>query len=81
MEIIELYDEDGQLVKFNLMDTFGMDEDEYVVLEPFDSDEFQYLLKVERIGKEINFRSIEDSNELKDAIDVYEELKREQKGD
>lgn len=81
MEIIELYDEDGQLIKFNLLDTFGMDEDEYAVLETLESDEFQYLLKVERIGEEINFRSIEDSNELKDAIDVYEELKREQKGD
>ncbi|NMB09587.1 MAG: DUF1292 domain-containing protein [Tissierellia bacterium] len=79
MEIIELYDENGNLQKFKLLDTFGMDEDDYVVLIPVDeSDDLTYILRIEYANNdELNLVGIEDQNELNAAVDIYEKLKNE----
>jgi len=79
VEIIELYDENGNLQKFKLLDTFGMDEDDYVVLIPVDeSDDLTYILRIEYANNdELNLVGIEDQNELNAAVDIYEKLKNE----
>lgn len=79
MEIIELYDENGKLQKFKLLDTFGMDEDDYAVLLPVNEpDSLTYILRIEYLDNgELNLIGIEDENELNAAVDIYENLKNE----
>lgn len=79
MEIIELYDENGNLQKFKLLDTFGMDEDDYAVLLPVNEpDSLTYILRIEYLDNgELSLIGIEDQNELNAAVDIYENLKNE----
>lgn len=79
MEIIELYDENGNLQKFKLLDTFGMDEDDYAVLLPVNEpDSLTYILRIEYLNNgELSLIGIEDQNELNAAVDIYENLKNE----
>lgn len=79
MEIIELYDENGNLQKFKLLDTFGMDEDDYAVLLPVNEpDNLTYILRIEYLDNgELSLIGIEDQNELNAAVDIYENLKNE----
>lgn len=81
MDIIELYDENGEAVAFNLWDSFGMDNDEYAVVEPVDQPETFLLFKVVKKGEELTFAPVEDKQEFNDARKIYEELIEEQEGD
>lgn len=77
MEVIEIFDDEGNPQEFYLVDTFGMDDFDYCVLQETDSEE-QILLKIIPAGEdELNFVAIEDENEFQDAITIYEELKEE----
>lgn len=76
MERFEAFDENGKKVIFELVETFGMNDSEYAVLNS--KDDFNtYILKIvyDKDGN-INLEGIDDE-ELSDAIEVYEELKSE----
>ena len=76
MERFEAYDEHGNKIIFELVETFGMNDSEYAVLNSED-DVNTYILKIiyDKDGN-INLEGIDDE-ELSDAIEVYEELKSE----
>jgi hypothetical protein len=76
LERFEAFDENGKKIIFELVETFGMNESEYAVLNSKD-DINTYILKIvyDKEGN-INLEGIDDE-ELSDAIDVYEELKSE----
>ena len=76
MERFEAFDENGKKVIFELVETFGMNDSEYAVLNSKD-DLNTYILKIvyDKDGN-INLEGINDE-ELSDAIEVYEELKSE----
>lgn len=78
MEKIELMDDEGNKVEFNILDTFGMDDEDYAVLEPVnEEDDMVYILRIENSEDdgEVVLVGIDDEEELNDAISVYEELK------
>jgi len=76
LERFEAFDENGKKIIFELVETFGMNESEYAVLNSKD-DINTYILKIvyDKEGN-INLEGIDDE-ELSDAIEVYEELKSE----
>jgi len=76
VERFEAYDENGKKIIFELLETFGMNDSEYAVLNSED-DVNTYILKIiyDKDGN-INLEGIDDE-ELSDAIEVYEELKSE----
>ena len=76
MERFEAFDENGKKIIFELVETFGMNDSEYAVLNSND-DIDTYILKIvyDKDGN-INLEGIDD-DELSDAIEIYEELKSE----
>jgi len=76
VERFEAYDENGKKIIFELVETFGMNDSEYAVLNSED-DVNTFILKIiyDKDGN-INLEGIDDE-ELSDAIEVYEELKSE----
>lgn len=73
MEIIELFDEDNNPQEFYLLDTFGINEDNYVVLEAIHEDEY-YILKTREKDGELLIYDIDNEDEFNEALEVYEEL-------
>lgn len=80
-DIVVLVDENGDETEFELIDTFELNEKEYVVLLPFNEDEIEddedeeeiIILKVEQNEEgEDSFVSIDDEDELDS---VFEEFK------
>ena len=78
MERFEAFDENGKKIIFELVETFGMNDSEYAVLN-LNNDVNTYILKIiyDKDGN-INLEGIDD-DELSDAIEIYEELKSEKK--
>lgn len=75
MEVFEAIDENGKKVIFELVDTFGIDNIEYAVLNSKDDLNNTYILKIVYDEKgNMNLEGIDDE-QLKYAIEVYEELK------
>ena len=76
MERFEAFDENGKKIIFELVETFGMNDSEYAVLNS-NNDVNTYILKIiyDKDGN-INLEGIDD-DELSDAIEMYEELKSE----
>lgn len=76
MESFEAIDENGKKIIFELIETFGMNDSEYAVLNSKDEDNI-YILKIiyDKSGN-MNLEGIDDE-ELNSAIEVYEELKLE----
>lgn len=76
MESFEAIDENGKKIIFELIETFGMNDSEYAVLNSKDEDNI-YILKIiyDKNGN-MNLEGIDDE-ELNSAIEVYEELKLE----
>lgn len=79
MEIIELFDENNNPTKFYLVDTFGINEDNYVVLEDMDEEEY-YILKTQEKDGELFIYDIDNEDEFNEALEVYEELLEEMDG-
>jgi len=79
MDNIELIDESGQVIEVELIDTFGLDDDDYAVFSTLDDTDLLYILKIEvsEDDEEVYFVGVED-DELDELIEVYEELKEEQ---
>lgn len=86
LEIIELFDEDGNKTEFELLATFEVDDTEYAVLVPFDPErdpdaeevDEAYILRIEHEDDEEVLVAIEDEDELNMAIEAYEELVKEE---
>ena len=76
MERFEAFDENGKKIIFELVETFGMNDSEYAVLNS-NNDVNTYILKIiyDKDGN-INLEGIDD-DELSDAKEIYEELKSE----
>ena len=76
MNSIFLLDENNNEVEFNILDTFGIDDKNYAALKKI-GDDMIMILEVYNTNDLINFKTIEDSNELNEIIEFYEEMKRE----
>lgn len=87
MDIILLYDEDGNETEFEVVATLELDENEYAILLPRDDArdpdaeevEEAYILRIEQDenGEDV-LVGIEDEEELNAVIDAYEELIKEE---
>ena len=76
---IVLLDEMGNRIEFQVLATFGLDDFEYAALLPVDDMEsLTYLLRIEYDDEgEPILVGIDDDDELKDVIKVYEEIQKE----
>jgi uncharacterized protein YrzB (UPF0473 family) len=87
MDVILLYDEDGNESEFEVVATLELDENEYAILLPKDETrdpeaeevEEAYILRIEQDenGEDV-LVGIEDEEELNAVIDAYEELVKEE---
>ncbi len=87
MDVILLYDEDGNESEFEVVATLELDENEYAILLPKDETrdpeaeevEEAYILRIEQDenGEDV-LVGIEDEEELNAVIDAYEELIKEE---
>lgn len=78
-EKILLLDEMGNEIEFQVLATFGLDDNDYAVLLPMDDIEnLTYILRIEydEEGDPI-LVGIDDEEELQDAIEAYEEIQKE----
>lgn len=79
MDNIILYDENNNEVKFNIIDTFGVDDKNYCALQK-DNDDMILILEVINNDKEVLFKSIDDQKELDEIIELYEQMRDESNG-
>lgn len=80
-ETIFLTDENGEDVEFDMIASFGVNEEDYVALFPLDNNEEELIL-ILRLGHDdlgnLIFEGIEDEEELNEAIEVFQELVEEE---
>lgn len=87
MDIILLYDEEGNETEFEVVATLELDDNEYAILLPrdderdpdADEEEEAYILRIEQDddGEDV-LVGIEDEEELNAVIEAYEELVKEE---
>lgn len=70
--IIELINDDGKVEKLVVEATFHVDDVQYAVLHEVDSDEGMIYCLEEVADGEIVFSMIDDEEELKEVIEIYE---------
>lgn len=71
LKYIELSD-GTDIVKFQILDTFSIDEKNYAAL--LDEEDQLYILEVEEENNEMVFKSIDDEDEFDDILSLYNEL-------
>lgn len=76
MDSIFLTDENNKEVEFKIVETFGVDDKDYAALEPVGED-FIIILEMIKTKDEINFKSIDNQEELEEIIEIYEQMERE----
>ena len=64
--------------EFKIINTFGMDDDNYCVLEDVLNGE-NVILKYIENEEQVEFIGLENEQELNDAIEAYEDLMNSQK--
>ncbi len=88
MDLIVLYDEEGNETEFEIIATLEVNDIEYAILLPTDEDEAElqsdevdevYVLRIEQDenGDDV-LVGIEDEDELNEVIEAYEELIQEE---
>lgn len=79
MDIIEIYNERNEIEKYYLVDTFGIEDEDYVVLKSTDEeDELLYIFKTYKDqDNQVLFEGIKDENKLDEVVDIYLDLKSE----
>lgn len=87
-QIIETVDEDGNVVKFELIDIVEVDEIEYGLLYPIDesneSDEETdeesevVLMRLKKDGEDFIFEAIEDDDEFEKVVEFIQTLDDEE---
>ncbi len=78
-KIIEVLDEDGKLIKFELLDIIEYNSNEYGLLKPIspidDIEEGEVaLMKLIEENDEYTFEVIEDDDEFEEIVDYMEAL-------
>ncbi len=76
MDKIILTDENNKEVEFNIIDTFGVDDKDYAVLEPIDED-FLLIYEIIKNDDTISFKTIDNDRELDEIIKIYENMKED----
>lgn len=76
MDKIILTDENNKEVEFNIIDTFGVDDKDYAVLEPIDED-FLLIYEIIKNDDTISFKTIDNDRELDEIIEIYENMKED----
>ena len=76
--IIETVDEEGNVVKFELVDIVLVDEDEYGIMLPVDvetQDENEaVIMKLKKVDDDFIFEYIEDDDEFQKVVDAIEAM-------
>ena len=77
--LIETVDEEGNIVKFELIDIVLVDEDEYGILIPADSqndgdNNEAVIMKLKKVDEDFVFEYIDDDAEFQKVVDAIEEL-------
>lgn len=80
-DIVELFDEDGNSVHFNIIATLELDEKEYAILSNVEDEDEVLIFKVIEEDDEFIFETISDEEELEAVIQAYNELMEEMDGD
>lgn len=70
--IIELINDEGKIEKLVIEATFHVDNVQYAVLHEVDSDEGMIYSLDETEDGEVIFNIIDDEEELKEVIEIYE---------
>lgn len=77
-QIIETLDEEGNVVKFELLDIIEVEEIEYGLLLPMidkkEDDEEVVLMRLKKEGEEFVFEAIEDDAEFDKVVKFIESL-------
>ena len=78
-QIIETVDEDGNVVKFELIDIVEVDEIEYGLLLPYEEEDEEsdeedevVLMRLKKEGEEFVFEAIEDDEEFEKVVAFIE---------
>ena len=80
---IETYDEEGTLVTFELIDIIEVDDIEYALLLPVDSESTETaedeveVMRLKRTGDEIELETIEDEEEFNRVAEYIEQVEDE----
>jgi len=80
-QLIETVDEEGNIVKFELFDIVEVDEQEYALLLPAESDleeEEIVLMRLTKDGEDYLFEAIEDDEEFDKVSEYIENLTDEE---
>ena len=77
-QLIETVDENGNVIKFELYDIVEVDEQEYALLLPAESDdeddEELVLMRLTKDGDDYLFESIDDDEEFDKVADYVENM-------
>lgn len=76
MDKIILTDQNNKEVELNIVDTFGVDDKDYAVLEPIDED-FLLIYEIIKNDDTISFKTIDNDRELDEIIRIYENMKED----
>ncbi len=81
-ELIETIDEEGNKVTFELVDIVTVDDIEYALLFPKNSEENEedgelLVMRLKKEGEEFTFEAIEDDEEFNKVAEYIEELEDE----
>ena len=75
--LIETVDEDGNVVRFELVDIVLVDEDEYGIMLPVDvethDEDEAIIMKLKKVDDDFIFEYIEDDDEYERASDAFDE--------
>lgn len=73
-DVVELFDENGNPVKFNIIATLELDEQEYAILSNVDNEDEVLIFRVSEDEAEFVFETISDNEEIEAVIQAYNEL-------
>ena len=81
-QIIETVDEDGNVVKFELIDIVECDEIEYGLLSPVneeasDEEDEVVLMRLKKEGENFVFEAIEEDEEFEKVVEFIQSLEDE----
>ncbi len=83
--IIETVDENGNVIKFELIDIIELDEIEYGILYPIDENENEnddeeievLVMRLKKENEEFIFEAIDDDAEFQKVVDYVNSIKEE----
>ena len=78
--LIETLDEDGNLVKFELVDVVEVDDTEYALLLPVDDEDEEevVLMRITKDGEEYLFETIDNDEEFEKVAAYVESMDDEE---